>query len=81
MDRLTTEMGKCRGWENSTGMPTPAKTTLNVLYRLTTEMREGRGCENTTGMPTLAKTTLNVPYWLTTQMGPAARDGVTGLLY
>ena len=28
-------MSRC---ENSTGMPTLAKTTLNVLYRLTTEM-------------------------------------------
>ena len=40
------------GWENSTGMPTPAKTTLNVLYKLTTEMWEWQGWENSTGMPT-----------------------------
>ena len=33
------------------GMPTPAKTTLNVLYRLTTEMGECPGCENSNGMP------------------------------
>ena len=60
------EQGGC---ENSTGMPTPAKTTLNVLYRLTTEMWEQGGWENSTGMPTLAKTTLNVLYRLTTEMG------------
>ena len=30
--RLTTEMGECRGCENSTSMPAPAKRTLNVLY-------------------------------------------------
>ena len=57
---LTTEMWEQGGCENSTGMPTPAKTTLNVLYRLTTEMGEEGGCENSTGMPTPAKTTLNV---------------------
>ena len=38
--QLTTEMGECGGWENSTGMPTPAKMTLNVPYWLTTEMGE-----------------------------------------
>ena len=41
--RLTTEMGECGGWENSTGMPTPAKMTLNVPYWLTTEMGECGG--------------------------------------
>ena len=40
--------------ENSTGMPTLAKRTLNVLYRLTTEMGEERG-ENSTSMPTPGK--------------------------
>ena len=62
-------MGEGRGCENTTGMPTLAKTTLNVPYWLTTEMGECRGWENSTGMPTLAKTTLNVLYRLTTEMG------------
>ena len=41
--------GECRGCENSTGMPTLAKTTLNVPYGLTTEMGECGGWENSTG--------------------------------
>ena len=59
----------------------PSKDDIKCTLQADHGNAEGRGCENTTGMPTLAKTTLNVPYWLTTQMGPAARDGVTGLLY
>ena len=43
------EMGEQGGCENSTGMPTLAKTTLNVPYGLTTEMGECGGWENSTG--------------------------------